>query len=281
MVKQYPYLIGDFMWTSWDYLGEAGSGAWGYTKDANGFQKPYPWILADMGALDILGNPNGALFLAQAAWGLLTTPKIAVQPVNHKGKRPSKSAWRGTNAISSWSWENCEGTNAVVEVYVDAAKVQLNCNGKRVGVKKVRNCKASFKVRYEPGVLEAIAFDETGAEIARDTLSSAAGERRLTIHPENTAPAAGEILYVALQIQGDNGIVESNSDRNVTLQVEGGELLGFGSANPRTEESYLSDTICTYYGHAQAVIRCGTGEYVKIIANDKNGSSVCQIPLRK
>lgn len=64
MVKEYPYLIGDFMWTAWDYLGEAGLGAWAYTPDGKGFNKPYPWLLADCGALDILGNPNGELYLA-------------------------------------------------------------------------------------------------------------------------------------------------------------------------------------------------------------------------
>ncbi len=53
MVKKYPYLIGDFMWTAWDYLGEAGLGAWTYHKDGCTFDKPYPWLLADAGAVDI------------------------------------------------------------------------------------------------------------------------------------------------------------------------------------------------------------------------------------
>ncbi|MGX8688880.1 MAG: glycoside hydrolase family 2 protein, partial [bacterium] len=74
MVKKLPYLVGDFMWTAWDYLGECGIGAWAYTDDGRGFDKPYPWILADTGALDILGTPNGELFLAQSAWGLLKNP---------------------------------------------------------------------------------------------------------------------------------------------------------------------------------------------------------------
>lgn len=42
MVRKYPYLIGDFMWTAWDYLGEAGIGAWAYTPDGKGFNKPFP-----------------------------------------------------------------------------------------------------------------------------------------------------------------------------------------------------------------------------------------------
>ena len=59
MVKKYPYLIGDFMWTAWDYIGEAGVGTWSYEADAKGFDKPYPWLLADTGAFDLLGNPTG------------------------------------------------------------------------------------------------------------------------------------------------------------------------------------------------------------------------------
>ncbi len=64
MVKQYPYLVGDFMLTAWDYLGEAGIGTWAYTNDGRSFDKPYPWLLADVGVFDILGNPNGELYLA-------------------------------------------------------------------------------------------------------------------------------------------------------------------------------------------------------------------------
>ena len=94
MVKKYPYLVGDFMWTAWDYLGEVGIGGWAYTPDGKGFEKPYPWISADAGALDLLGNPTGEIFLAQAAWGLLKDPVISVRPVNHPGVQPARSVWR-------------------------------------------------------------------------------------------------------------------------------------------------------------------------------------------
>ena len=85
MVKKLPNLIGDFMWTAWDYLGEAGIGAWAYTADGRSFNKPYPWLLGDVGALDLLGNPNGEIYQARAAWNLLKAPAICVQPVNHPG----------------------------------------------------------------------------------------------------------------------------------------------------------------------------------------------------
>ena len=59
MVKELPYLVGDFMWAAWDYLGETGAGSWAYTSDGLSFNKAYPWLLSETGAIDILGNPYG------------------------------------------------------------------------------------------------------------------------------------------------------------------------------------------------------------------------------
>lgn len=255
MVKQYDYLIGDFMWTAWDYLGEVGVGAWAYTKDGAGFNKPYPWLLADTGAFDIVGTPNGEMFLAQAAWGLLRKPVIAVQPVNHPGITPSKMAWRGTNALQSWAWSGCDGNKAIVEVFTDAALVELYINGKKVGKSKVKNCKATFKTKYHSGKIEAVAYDVTGREISRSELVSATGKTAICVAPEAESAACGEVVYVNVAIVGENGVVESNADRKLTVSVEGGELLAFGSANPRTEENFDEGTYTTYYGTALAAVR--------------------------
>ena len=174
MVKQYPYLVGDFMWTSWDYLGEAGIGAWSYTGGMP-FNRPYPWILAGAGVIDILGIPDGSCKYAATAWGQESKPVIAVRPVNHPGVRASKSVWRGTNAILSWSWANCEGNKAEVEVYSDQAAVELFMNGKSVGRQKVKECKTLFKIKYAPGTLTAVAYDASGRETGRSELQSASG----------------------------------------------------------------------------------------------------------
>ena len=192
MVKKYDYLIGDFMWTAWDYLGEVGIGAWAYTKDGTGFNKPYPWLLADTGAFDIIGTPNGEMFLAQAAWGLLKAPVIGVQPVNHPGQNPAKMAWRGTNAMASWAWNGCEGNKAIVEVFTDAAVIELLINGKSLGKKKVKNCVAKFKTKYAAGKIEAVAYDVTGREVSRSVLESATGKTHICAAPEaETATVAG------------------------------------------------------------------------------------------
>ena len=267
MVKKYPYLVGDFMWTSWDYLGEAGIGAWSYTGGMP-FNRPYPWVLAGAGVIDIIGVPDGSCKYAATVWGLESAPVIAVRPVNHPGVRVSRSVWRGTNAILSWSWANCAGNKAEVEVYSAAAAVELLLNGKSLGKKKVKECKAVFKTKYAAGTLTAVSYDGSGRELARSELRSANGPLSIAVRPEKEVVNPGEVVYVPVNLEGSNSIVESNADRRLTVTVEGGELLAFGSANPCTEEQYHTGSFTTYYGRALAVVRARASGTVKVSATD-------------
>ena len=276
MVKKYPYLVGDFMWTSWDYLGEAGIGAWSYSGGMP-FNRPYPWILAGAGVIDILGIPDGSCKYAATVWGQTDRPVIAVRPVNHPGVRPSKSVWRGTNAILNWSWSGCDGNKAEVEVYSDQAQVELLINGKSAGRKKIRECKAIFKVKYAPGTITAVAYDAGGRETGRNELSSATGPIGIAVRPEKDTVKPGEIVYVPVNIEGTNGQVESNADRKLTITVEDGELLAFGSANPCHEEQYHTGTFTTYYGHALAIVRAGKTGTIKVSATDGKETAEAQI----
>lgn len=278
-VKELPYLIGDFMWVAWDYLGENGIGAWAYTEDAKRFDKPYPWLLADCGAMDILGDPNGELFLAQAAWGLLDKPAICVRPVNHRGDKLIKSVWRGTNAIPSWSWQGCDGYPATIEVYSCADAVKLLLNGKSLGKKRVKNGVAVFKAGYAPGELTAIAYDKSGRETGRSQLFSSVGRAKVCIEPERLTVKAGETVFVQATLSGTNGRRECAADRTLTATVDGGELLAFGSANPRTEERFDAGSCTTYYGRAMAVIRAGKPGRLVVTVRDGGQESSAVITV--
>lgn len=253
MVKKYPYLIGDFMWTGWDYLGENGLGAWAYSEDGKGFGKPWPWKLADTGAFDILGNPTAEVFWAQAAWDCLENPAISMQPINHGNKKPAKMTWRGSNGLPSYSYRGCEGTKGLVEVFTQADKVELFVNGKSVGKKKVKNCQAKFKVTYCPGEIKAVAYDAAGKKLGESLLKSSIGKLRIKAEVERPLTDS-MVRYVDISLVGENNIVESNADQQLSVAVEGGTLLGFGSANPRTEEEFDTGSYETYYGKAQAMI---------------------------
>lgn len=260
MVEKLPYLIGDFQWAGWDYLGEAGSGMWEYGKKRGALYKEYPCILAEQGLIDITGYVTARAYYNKVVWGLEDKPYICVRPVNHSGERPSKSVWRSTDAIASWSWAGCEGKAAVVEVYADAAAVELRLNGRSLGRKKLRKMKALFKTHYVPGTLEAIAYDAHGQECSRSHLMSASAAPRLNVTVDRPVLRADgeDLAFLTIEITDDQGIVKMLDDRSVSVTVEGaGTLQGFGSARPFTEESFTDCEHFTYYGRAIAVIRAG------------------------
>ena len=257
MVKKYPTVVGDFIWTAWDYIGENGIGAWTFEKSGAGFKKPYPWWLADTGAFDILGNPNGEAFWCSAAFGKLDKPAITVQPFCRPGKL-TKAIWRGTNGLPIYSFKDCEGKKCVVEVYYPCAKVDLFQNGKKVGSAKTKGSRALFKLKYVPGDLEAIAYDARGVEVGRNLLRSAK-DAKLSVLPEKKEVKKGEIVYVPVVFADNAGNVEANTDKLVKVSVENGELLAFGSADPCTEEDIHAGEYTTYYGRALAIV-LATGE---------------------
>jgi hypothetical protein len=281
MVKKYSYLVGDFMWTAWDYLGEVGIGAWAYSEDGKSFDKPYPWLLADVGAFDILGNENAEAGYAATVWGIRKQPYIGVRPVNHPGVKPGKAVWRGTNAIPSWSWQGCESNQAIIEVYAHAAKVELFLNGESLGKRKIKEYKAVYKTKYTAGKLKAIAYNAAGIEISQSELISAVGKVHISARGEETIIQAGDIAYINIEVTGENGIVECNADVKLKVTVDGGELLAFGSANPRTEESFHSGSYTTYYGRAQAVVKGNFAGSLKVhVTGDGLEEAIAEITVK-
>jgi len=278
MVEKYPYVVGDFMWTAWDYLGEAGVGGWSYDEKNAGFSKTYPWLLADTGAFDILGNDGAAAGLAAVVFGARRTPYIAVYPVNKGGKEPIKAIWRGSNAMPYWSYDGCEGEKATVEIYSEGAAVELFVNDRSCARKALIDCMASFEVTYEPGVIKAVALDDQGKAIADSILTSAAGDTKIVITPETENIKIEDIVYFDISLRGENNQVECNKDCKIKLQVTGGELIGFGSANPCTEEDFLSGVHSTYYGRAQAIVRVTSSE-LSIVASADNMDDATWIKL--
>lgn len=266
MVKEYPYLVGDFMWTAWDYLGEVGAGAWTYEGEGTGFTKTYPWKFASSGAIDVTGHATAETYLAKIAWeDKPGKPYIGVRPVR-RDPIVSRSIWRASNAITSWSWRGCEGIDAVVEVYSAADKVELYLNGKKLSEGAPTDGVIMFKFPYEPGELSAKAY-VGGTLVGENSLSSATGNLSLAVLPEKTQVEKGHLIYVDINIVGENGEVESNADTPITVNVEGGELLGFGSARAISEESFDDGKYTSFYGRTQAIIYASAKGEVKITAS--------------
>jgi hypothetical protein len=129
-----------------------------------------------------------------------------------------------------------------------------------------------------PGILTAAAIGKDGKELSRSSLESSSGPLQVSVLPETNT---GKLVYVNICITGENGIVESNADTQLTVSVEGGKLLAFGSANPRTEERYTDGSFITYYGKALAVIATDDAASMKITvayasSNFSSSSTRCE-----
>ena len=277
LVKKEPRLVGDFVWAGMDYMGEVGVGSWEYSEYAPQFEG-LGWMLAGSGRIDLTGKPLGEALYTRVALEKEAGPYIAVRPVNHTGEKHSPSAWKMTNAMDSWSWRGCEGRKAHVEVYARAEKIELLLNGKPVGTKTLKNtCLAEFRIPYANGELTAVSYDSAGREIGRKTLTTAGTETILHLAAEE-APEMGKLCWVRLRYTDEKGVVKPMERGSIRVNVEGGKLLGLGSACPFYPESYLDPVTDTYYGEALAVI-LPEGD-VTLTAEDGVRRAEIRLPLR-
>ena len=254
LAKQEPRLIGDFVWSGIDYLGEVGIGSWEYADYAPHFDNGLGWIAAGAGRIDLTGKPLGEALYTKVAFELEQGPLIAVRPLCHTGKH-SPSAWKMTNAMPSWSWRGCEGREAHVEVYARAAKVEVLVNGQSRGVRTMgKNCVFTFHVPYENGTIEAVSYDAAGKVIGRNSLTTAGSETELRAIPEERAVRKGHLAFVRLQYTDRQGMVKPTERGIIQVSVTGGTLRALGSACPYYELSYLDTKCDTYYGEALAIV---------------------------
>ena len=249
-------VIGDFTWTGWDYLGEAGVGVPAYAFGEGGFGAKFPCQLAFAGDLDITGFRRPQSYYREIVFGLRKDPYIAVQNPERYGQELIKTPWVLSDSISTWTYPGFEGKPVIVEVYAPGDRVELLLNGKPVGEAAPQGCIARFEIVYDPGTLEAVAF-QGEAELGRMTLTTAqSGETVLRMESENGA----ELIYVPVTLTDPAGIVIPET-QTLTCTVTGdADLIGFGSGDPKPKYNYTGNVTETWNGRALAILR-KTGEH--------------------
>ncbi len=258
-VKSMPSVIGDFMWTAWDYLGECGVGAVNYGKQG-AFTQPFPTISAGCGSIDLNGQilPQG--YYGSVVFGTYEKPYIAVHPVNHSGEKAYCGKWRLTDAVRSWTWPGHENKEATIDVYSGAATVELFQNGKSLGKLPVERCMATFTTPYVPGKLEAVQYDASGRETGRDVLETAGDNVALRAVPDKTTMKANgvDLIYLPVELVDEKGNRNTTVEETVEVTVEGpASLAGFGNADLKQDSvnPYLGTTARTHDGSVLAVLR--------------------------
>lgn len=262
LVDKYPNIIGDFTWTSWDYIGEAGVGKLAYegTESANfEFYAPYPCRLAYCGDFNIIGDRRPISYWRETIWKKPDKPYIAVQPPKYYGYQKKISLWTLSDAVRSWNHTGYENKRIVVEVYADADEIQLLLNGEEMSreqVGKVKKNMVLFDTTYVPGVLEAVAYKD-GKETGRDLLRTASDQVHIYVEKNRVElPADGsDIRYIHLELMDSDGNRNPELVKKVSIEAEGASVIGFGSANPESEENYYDREAYTFEGRLMAAVR--------------------------
>ena len=288
MVEKLPYVIGDFTWTAWDYLGEAGIGKAVYYEPEDPRSKlmpwdimpqatsPFPWRTANDADVDINGTvlPQGTY--RSVVWGDCRTYLYSYHP-DKFGKIELMSMWGFPEVSASWNYEGYEGKPIELLVFSNAQEVELVIDGvvvERKPVDKERPLPNSvrFETEYRPGKAEAISYTD-GKEVSRVVLETTGKPVSLRLVPEKTQMKADghDLIYVGIELVDAAGRVVPDAKHALTATLTGtAELAGFGSANPITDEDYTDDKAVSYRGTAMAVVRAGyeAGEVTLTVSCD-------------
>jgi beta-galactosidase len=264
LVQKYSHVIGDFTWTGWDYLGEAGIGANAYEGQdefSGGLGREYPFLIAYCGDIDITGFRRPASYYREIVFGLRTNPYLAVQKPHFAGvKLASNSPWAWPDLVSSWSWAGYEGKVLNIDVYSAGTEVELFLNGKSVGRSPVGEKKAfisSFQVPWESGGLEAVSYSGE-VLLGRSVLESFTQPARLQVSVDRTQLSANglDLAFLEVELVDQNGQLDFQAAATVTVTVSGaGVLAGLASAKPDPTEPFDGQTVTTFDGRALAVVR--------------------------
>lgn len=259
IVERNSHVIGDFTWTGYDYLGEAGIGIPHYGK-SEGTQGGWPDRLAYCGDIDLNASRRPVSFLREIAYGLRKAPYLAVERADRHGQSFDRNSWKYADCLHSWTFPGFEDRPVWVRVLAGCDEVELFINGQSQGRKKVGELDeltALYKVNYQPGTLSAVGYKD-GAEIGRDELVTAGEPVSLRLTADrDSLPADGQSLaFITADLIDANGLWNRWEQREVTVRVEGPAVLqGFGSAAPSTEGSYQFSACSTWDGRVMAVVR--------------------------
>jgi beta-galactosidase len=268
-----PWVIGDFVWTSFDYLGEAGIAWPGFDDKFN--IGPYPWQLAMAGEIDATGRLRPAAYYRQVLWKTHLNPTSAfVEWPGPVGSLPDKTA-SGPRALTNWNQDDLHPVwNGFglpsdylphkVVVFSENEEVELLVNGRSLGrkpVSKATEYKAVFYTRFQPGELKAVGY-VGGKPVSQWTLETAgpAAAIRLTVDRPKIAADGDDLAYVTAELVDAKGrpTYMPEADKLLTFKVDGaGVLAGVGNGNPTALESFQSGKRSTFRGRAVAVIRAG------------------------
>lgn len=258
-VKDHPWLIGDFVWTAFDYIGEASIGWRGYFQEQNF----YPWNLAFCGDLDICGWKRAQSYYRDVLWKsnqlslFVKPPKPSFE---ENPDRQSWSKWHWLDAVADWNWNGYENTPIEVSVYSSCEEVELFLNNKSLGKRKTDRStefKAIWDVPYQAGELKAIGY-AANKPVNTAVLQSVSAPSQIKMTTDRAEMKADgqDLSYVTVELLDEKGNRNPKAENLVKFEIEGpGTIVGVGNANPVSTESYQASERKAWQGRCLVIIK--------------------------
>ncbi|WP_026714303.1 glycoside hydrolase family 2 TIM barrel-domain containing protein [Flavobacterium daejeonense] len=260
-VEKLPYVIGDFIWTAMDYLGESGLGnSFEVDPQENVHQfMGWPWYNGWCGDIDLIGVKKPQSYYRDILWREKKISMAVELPVA-EGKIKKVSFWGWPEESLSWTFPNMENKELNVNVYSRAPKVRLYLNDQLIGEKETNaQYKTGFKVPYKPGTLKAVELvdGKEGASTLLQTVGTAAAIKlkadRATIKADGQ-----DLSYVLIELTDQNGNTILDANQQVVISSKGaGKIIGSGNGAPTDMASFGSLQPSLFKGRAMVIIRAG------------------------
>lgn len=258
-VADYPYIVGDVVWTGLDYMGESGIGRYYYEGERPGESfapggQP-DWHGAYCGDVDVTGWRKPISHYRDMLWNDTPGLYMAVREPDGYHGVIKETMWSVWPTWESWTWPGWEGKSIDVEVYTKSPEVKLYLNDRLIGTKAVDRTtefKAVFSVPYEAGVLRAEA---EGRSVSLAT-AGAPARLRLTADRRVLKADGQSLAFVIVEVVDKYGHVCPEAAIPCDVSVSGqGCLMSAASADLKDREPATSPKVTTWKGRAMIVVR--------------------------
>jgi beta-galactosidase len=246
-----PWLLGDFIWTAFDYIGEASIGWRGYLQN----QDFFPWNLAFCGDIDICGWKRPQSYYRDVLWKedqlslFVKPPKPSFE---ENPKRESWSKWNWYDAVADWNWMGYENQPLEVSVYSSCEEVELFLNNSSLGKKKTNRT-----TEYKAGEIKAIGYrrrkkvNSAILKTAGDVSSIKLTSDRNVIKSDNQ-----DLSYITVELVDTEGIRNHKAENLLKFGTDGpGTIVGVGNANPVSIESCQLPQRKAWQGRCLVIIK--------------------------
>jgi beta-galactosidase len=234
VLRDNPFMTGQFLWTGFDYLGEA----------------EWPSISRNNGLFDRTGSWSQKGYQRQSWW----SDKPVVHMVRKSDNNGSEKWMENWTPIDFGTYDE-----ANVEVYSNCDNVELFLNDKSLGIKSkpANDAPRDWNVTFEKGSLKAVGSN-SGKVVATDEFKTAGDPVGIILTQDKSRLTKdwNDVVYVTAKVVDTNGIVCPNVDKLITFGIsESGDIIAVDNGNVNSHESYRGLERTVYNGQCIAIIR--------------------------